>query len=132
MPQLDKIITFTQIFWMFSVLVFLYTVLTHYFLPIFLKSLKSRKLVVEINSMEINYLSLKKKKKQILLNQVLLDSLITVEKLLWNKFSLENFLDTDPCLMIVDKKISWAAKKSVLYCSQQLFELVSFYPRWMN
>lgn len=132
MPQLDKIITFTQIFWMFLVLVFLYTVLTHFFLPIFLKSLKSRKLVVEINSMEINYLSSKKQKKQILLNQVLLDSLIIVEKLLWNKFSLENFLDIGPCLMIVDKKISSAAQKSVLYCSQQLFELVSFYPRWMN
>nr|YP_009402619.1 ATP synthase F0 subunit 8 [Sheathia arcuata]ARX95759.1 ATP synthase F0 subunit 8 [Sheathia arcuata] len=54
MPQLDRIIIFTQIFWLFLVFASLYTILIYFFFPIFLRSLKSRNLVIDSNSDENN------------------------------------------------------------------------------
>nr|AVK39581.1 ATP synthase F0 subunit 8 [Sheathia arcuata] len=54
MPQLDRTIIFTQIFWLFLVFASLYITLIYFFLPIFLRSMKARNLVVEFNNNENN------------------------------------------------------------------------------
>ena len=71
MPQLDKTIIFTQIFWLFLIFTFSYIILVHYFFPLFLKSLKSRKLIIESNLLES-----KKAHEKFLLNQNTLSKIL--------------------------------------------------------
>lgn len=126
MPQLDKTIIFTQIFWSFFMFTFFYAVLTHYFLPKILKSLKSRKLVVLRNSKEIDNLSIRFEKKQFALNQTLLKSLVKLENLISDKFFLKNSANTDSVLSIVDEKMSLVCKSFILYCDSHILRSISF------
>lgn len=50
MPQLDFTIASSQIFWSIIIFFVLYTILTHFFLPNFIKILKIRKRVLKENN----------------------------------------------------------------------------------
>lgn len=50
MPQLDFIIIFPQIFWLILTFFSFYVVITHFFLPLFIKVLKARKQIVLLNN----------------------------------------------------------------------------------
>lgn len=52
MPQLDLPIGFTQIFWLVIIFILVYSLVIHYILPLYIKALKTRKLLVEINKRE--------------------------------------------------------------------------------
>lgn len=128
MPQLDRIIIFTQIFWLFIVFTIVYTILIHYFLPKFLKSLKSRKEIVLVNSLEVESLSKKIIQKQKLLTELLHKNLILVKNILTSNF---NSLETDKKLNLleVDKKIGTSISNSTHYCDIQILNAIFFYPK---
>nr|AHX02535.1 ATP synthase F0 subunit 8 [Schizymenia dubyi] len=131
MPQLDRIIIFTQIFWLFTVFTIVYTILVHYFLPKFLKSLKSRKEIVLVNSLEVESLSKKITQKQKLLTELLHKNLILVKNILTSNF---NSLETDKKLNLleVDKKIGTSISNSTQYCDIHILNAILFYPKIPN
>lgn len=131
MPQLDRIIVFSQIFWLFIIFVLIYIVLTHFFLPKFIKSLKSRKQIIEANDTELSELTSKIINKQLLLKQLLLKNLVVVNISLGHEFSISNTL---PKLDIhkIDTKISTVTRNVSLYCDVQLFNCIFFYPKLLN
>nr|YP_009295538.1 ATP synthase F0 subunit 8 [Mastocarpus papillatus]AOL58022.1 ATP synthase F0 subunit 8 [Mastocarpus papillatus] len=131
MPQLDRIIVFSQIFWLFLVFTSLYAILTHFFLPGFLKSLKSRRLIIEINSSEFLTLSLNTTKKQLLLKDLLLKDLMKIESSILREFSS---ISSKPKLNVqqIDKKIELTARNTSLYCDAQLLNAISLYPKSLN
>nr|YP_010316743.1 ATP synthase F0 subunit 8 [Batrachospermum sp.]UNB13396.1 ATP synthase F0 subunit 8 [Batrachospermum sp.] len=96
MPQLDRIIVFTQIFWLFFVFLFLYIVLTHFFLPKFLQSFKTRNLIIEHNSNENSEINSSFLMSQTVLSDRLNEQLLIVKSTLLNIFVLlnnKNFID---------------------------------------
>nr|YP_010027354.1 ATP synthase F0 subunit 8 [Sarcopeltis skottsbergii]QOS04475.1 ATP synthase F0 subunit 8 [Sarcopeltis skottsbergii] len=131
MPQLDRIIVFPQIFWLFVIFVSTYVILTHFFLPKFVKSLKSRKLIIEANNVELSALTSKIVSKQLLLKQLLLNNLMIIDDSLNCELSIsDNLLKLN--LHKVDEKMGIAAFNASLYCDVHLFNCISFYPKFLN
>lgn len=131
MPQLDRVIVFSQIFWLFFIFTFLYAILTHFFLPKFLKSLKSRKQIIEANNFEFLSVTTNIAKKQDLLKNILLKNLILVENSIARDFIFRtntSKLNTQE----IDEKIITAALNASLYCNFQLLNSISFYPKFLN
>lgn len=126
MPQLDYIIIFPQIFWLFISFTFLYIILTHFFLPKFLKFLKARKLIINENSSE-TFTAINKFNEK----QILLKNLILTENTILNDFiflNVKSQLDTH----LIDEKIAIALINITLYCDIQLLNLIFFYPKLLN
>nr|YP_010726705.1 ATP synthase F0 subunit 8 [Cystoclonium purpureum f. stellatum]WDY85192.1 ATP synthase F0 subunit 8 [Cystoclonium purpureum f. stellatum] len=132
MPQLDRIIIFPQIFWLFVIFTFLYAILTHYFLPVFLKSLKSRKKIIDINSTEILLLNNKTLNNNKLLKQQLLKNLLTLEAFLNSNFGSLDFLHLNNKIIDIDEKIGTTLINSIFYCDNMLLNSIVFYPKFMN
>lgn len=131
MPQLDRIIVFSQIFWLFVIFVLTYIVLTHFFLPKFIKSLKSRKQIIEVNDIELSELTSRILNKQLLLKQLLLKNLAMVNTSLNHEFSTSNILSKQNVHKI-DAKIGTATHNISLYCDDRLFNCIFFYPKLLN
>nr|WCH57865.1 ATP synthase F0 subunit 8 [Caulacanthus ustulatus] len=130
MPQLDRLIVFTQIFWLFFFFALIYAVLTHFFLPLFIKSLKSRKQIEEHNLSEIINLVEEHKKKSWSLRILVLKNLLKVENLLTQNFLSKSFAKGDVVTNSVDSKLISATKNYVLYNDYSLLKSVIFYPKW--
>lgn len=88
MPQLDRIIVFTQIFWLFLVFTALYVILIYFFFPSFLRSLRARTLVIESNNMENNTIKTDFLSTQDFLNQTAHEQLRSIKVFLLNDFTL--------------------------------------------
>lgn len=131
MPQLDRIIVFSQIFWLFVIFVLTYIVLTHFFLPKFIKALKSRRQIIEANNIELSALTSKITNKQLLLKQLLLKNLVVVNTSLDQEFSTSNILPEHDVHKI-DTKIGVATCNASLYCDVHLFDCIFFYPKFLN
>nr|YP_009684876.1 ATP synthase F0 subunit 8 [Gloiopeltis furcata]BBK20789.1 ATP synthase F0 subunit 8 [Gloiopeltis furcata] len=132
MPQLDRIIVFTQIFWLFFIFAFLYITLTHFFLPTFLKSIKSRKKVVDENSKEVLSIDSSLVLKQTLLKQTLLKTLASM-----GDTSMKHSISVSPQhsrtdTELVSKKIGQASLNTALYCSNHLLNSIPLYPKLFN
>nr|WCH57673.1 ATP synthase F0 subunit 8 [Hypnea sp.] len=132
MPQLDRIIIFSQIFWLFIVFSVLYAILTHFFLPLFLKSLKLRKHVIEANNLEIIKLDNKFQAKQIIIKQKLLRSLLIIEKFLNENYQFKKHLKITNQNLFIDEKIGLASINYMLYCDSIILKNILFYPKFMN
>nr|WCH58033.1 ATP synthase F0 subunit 8 [Hypnea brasiliensis] len=132
MPQLDRVIIFSQIFWLFLIFSALYIILTHFFLPSFLKSLKLRKQIVESNSLEISQLSEKAAAKQILIKQKLLYKLLTIENFLSESYKFQKYFKNGHQTVVVDEKISIAAINYLLYCDNIVLRNILFFPKFLN
>nr|YP_009365183.1 ATP synthase F0 subunit 8 [Gracilaria changii]ARJ60465.1 ATP synthase F0 subunit 8 [Gracilaria changii]ART65134.1 ATP synthase F0 subunit 8 [Gracilaria changii] len=132
MPQLDRIIVFSQIFWLFLVFSIFYAVLTHYFLPKFLKALKIRKQVVDLNTQEVFNKTEKIAIKQNLLRKVLIKNLEVTSGLLTHYFSQlikdKKNIDT----LLVDQKISFVILNTVKFCNFKLLNSIFVYPRLLK
>lgn len=88
MPQLDRIIVFTQIFWLFLVFTVLYIVLIYFFFPNFLRSLKARNLVIESNNIESNIIKTNFLATQDFINYTSQEQLRSIKVTLLNDFIL--------------------------------------------
>nr|YP_010199905.1 ATP synthase F0 subunit 8 [Gracilariopsis tenuifrons]AXF36241.1 ATP synthase F0 subunit 8 [Gracilariopsis tenuifrons]UAD89965.1 ATP synthase F0 subunit 8 [Gracilariopsis tenuifrons] len=129
MPQLDRIIVFSQIFWLFIIFTLFYTILTHFFLPKFIKSLKIRKQIIDTNSIEIASIAENTLQKQNLLKKILLKDLESVKTLLTQHFSNlvkeKSYANTS----LIDEKISFVILNTLIYCDLQLLNAITVYPK---
>ena len=87
MPQLDRIIIFTQIFWLFLVFTSLYIILIYFFFPTFLQSLKARNLVIEFNNNENNSI-----KTDFLLTQTIINTTLNEQTQFMRTVLLKDFV----------------------------------------
>nr|YP_004062191.1 ATP synthase F0 subunit 8 [Gracilariopsis andersonii]ADR03207.1 ATP synthase F0 subunit 8 [Gracilariopsis andersonii]APC24910.1 ATP synthase F0 subunit 8 [Gracilariopsis andersonii] len=129
MPQLDRIIVFSQIFWLFIIFTLFYTILTHFFLPKFIKSLKIRKQILDENSIEISSIAENTLQKQNLLKKILLKDLESVKTLLIQHFSNLVKEKSHANTSLIDEKISFVIFNTVTYCDLQLLNAIIVYPK---
>lgn len=132
MPQLDFVIIFPQVFWLFTIFFLVYTIIVYFFLPIFVKSLKARKrIVLENSSLLLNTQSnfaLKQVRLNDLLNKnfYLIKSTLEVE--VFNVFFSKNKLD----LNYVDTKIVKAVHDIVLYYDVNILDSIPLSPKFSS
>nr|WOL37353.1 ATP synthase F0 subunit 8 [Grateloupia asiatica] len=132
MPQLDRIIVFSQIFWLFIIFTTFYTVLTHFFLPKFLKALKSRKQIIEINALEIAKIIEKSSSQQNLIQKVLIRNLGLTKNILVNNLNAALLTKRNSNISMVDEKIGLIIFNMVKYCDAQLLSFISLRPKSLN
>nr|YP_010199629.1 ATP synthase F0 subunit 8 [Gracilaria cervicornis]UAD89487.1 ATP synthase F0 subunit 8 [Gracilaria cervicornis] len=129
MPQLDRIIVLSQIFWLVLIFSIFYAILTHYFLPKFLKSLKIRKQVIDINTKEILKKTEKTLNKQGSLIKILVKNLEITSNLLVSYFGQlikdKKGVDT----LIIDQKISFVILNTIKFCDFKLLNSIFVYPK---
>nr|YP_009490411.1 ATP synthase F0 subunit 8 [Gracilaria tenuistipitata]ARU07642.1 ATP synthase subunit 8 [Gracilaria tenuistipitata]AWH62568.1 ATP synthase F0 subunit 8 [Gracilaria tenuistipitata]AWH62593.1 ATP synthase F0 subunit 8 [Gracilaria tenuistipitata var. liui]AXI97786.1 ATP synthase F0 subunit 8 [Gracilaria tenuistipitata] len=129
MPQLDRIIVFSQIFWLFLIFSLFYVVLTHYFLPMFLKSLKIRKQIIDINTQEVLEKTKQTLSKKNLLRKTLIQNLEITSNLLTDHFTQliidKKKIDT----LSIDQKISFAILNITKFCDLKLLNSILVYPK---
>nr|YP_009546481.1 ATP synthase F0 subunit 8 [Gelidium kathyanniae]AYO27829.1 ATP synthase F0 subunit 8 [Gelidium kathyanniae] len=125
MPQLDRIIIFPQIFWLFVIFTVFYISLTHFFLPKFLKSLKARKEIIKVNEAEALLLIKKSMANQAKLKLLLLNHLSDIKKI----FSINPILNISDTRSLntkrVDELISVMIKNSALFHDSQILDSIS-------
>nr|YP_010620184.1 ATP synthase F0 subunit 8 [Gredgaria maugeana]WAX04220.1 ATP synthase F0 subunit 8 [Gredgaria maugeana] len=136
MPQLDLVIVFPQIFWLFLFFTFFYFLLTYYFLPIFLKTIRSRKEFIKNNQlMEIHLIKEVSNKQQNMFNitNISLGNLrfILFTKLLHIKFKF-NHQPFKKNFLVINKKILIALTHSFFFCNSILLNYVKCYPFVLN
>nr|WCH57721.1 ATP synthase F0 subunit 8 [Hypnea musciformis] len=132
MPQLDRIIIFSQIFWLFIIFSALYIILTHFFLPLFLKSIKLRKQIVEANGLEILHLNKKVNAKQILIKQKLLDNLLIIENFTVENYKFQKYFANKQQIILSNEKVSVATINYLLYCDSLILKNIFLYPKFLN
>ena len=128
MPQLDRIIITSQIFWLFLIFLVLYTILTHFFLPKFLRILKIRKQMLDINNQEASVINVKINERRILLKQLVVNNLSLIENYL-KTFTL---IASNNNVQLLDMKIANAFLISSLYCNNLLFKSIILFPKTLN
>lgn len=118
MPQLDFIIVSSQVFWLIITFLVLYVVLTHFFLPNFIKILKTRKHVLQENTIKLLNLKKKLRNKQRMFDKFIEDSLIKIKILIegdiFSSFKNTFFID----LIELNKKAS-----NALYFNLMLYDI---------
>lgn len=132
MPQLDLTIIFSQIFWLFIFFFFTYTILTHFFLPKFLFSIKSRKKIIEVNSANILKYQKEFITKQENLQNLLLKSLGLIKETLAGSWSSISRIGVNSNLVLIDKKIGLVIFNIVKYCDYELMNSINLYPKKLN
>ena len=88
MPQLDFIIAPSQIFWSITNFLVLYIVLTHFFLPKFIKILKTRKQILLENTNRLLNLRKQLDNKQYVFSTFVENSLTKIKILIESEISL--------------------------------------------
>lgn len=132
MPQLDRIIIFSQIFWLFIIFTFIYIIITHFFLPKFLKSLKSRKQIIDSNNQEILIINSKFKEQQYFLKETLLKNLTLIENTIKSELELKKTDSIKSNIQLIDEKIAVLSLKKSLYCDTQLLNSILLFPKSLN
>nr|YP_009511809.1 ATP synthase F0 subunit 8 [Gracilaria caudata]YP_010199579.1 ATP synthase F0 subunit 8 [Gracilaria caudata]AXI97686.1 ATP synthase F0 subunit 8 [Gracilaria caudata]UAD89437.1 ATP synthase F0 subunit 8 [Gracilaria caudata] len=132
MPQLDRIIVFSQIFWLFLIFSIFYAILTHYFLPKFLKSLKIRKQVIDSNTKDVLKKTEKTLSKQGSLKKILIKDLEVTSNLLTHYFSQlikdKKKIDT----LSIDQKIGFVILNTVKFCDLKILNSIFVYPKLLR
>jgi len=132
MPQLDFVIAFPQIFWLIIIFLFFYIVIVHFFLPNFIKVLRSRKQIVLENSKTLLVMETKFNSKQVLLNQTLEIFFVRVRGLLEKDiskfFSTKELFD----LHSINTKVSTALYYNIIYYDVNVLNSVSLKPNFLN
>nr|YP_009988355.1 ATP synthase F0 subunit 8 [Gelidiella flabella]QNM39631.1 ATP synthase F0 subunit 8 [Gelidiella flabella] len=127
MPQLDRIIIFPQIFWLFLIFTLFYTILTHFFLPKFLRSLKARKLIAKANSEKVSLIVKESAENKIKLTNTVMHNLTAVTKILNNSSTLNISNFNLAKIGKVDEAIGIATKNSILFCNSQILDSINIY-----
>ena len=133
MPQLDFLIILPQIFWLILSFIIFYFILTYYFLPIFLKTINSRREFIKFNkNFELKLDNEILLKRQFILKKFISD-LNEVKSFIF--LNLLKFKSIKPLRLQSSKlnvKILTALNKSVVYCNLDLINLIKFYPSFLN
>lgn len=132
MPQLDHIIIFSQIFWLFFGFTFLYVILLYMFLPFLLKSLKSRILIIEHNTKEIESMENLFSEKQFIINKLIENSFHKIKNLISTfsaNFTYKNIKSTQS---VTDSSILRVILNTTLFCNTCMLNEIHFYPKIYN
>ena len=136
MPQLDHLIVLPQIFWFIIIFSFFYFSTTYYFLPILLKSIKSKKYFLEQNDF-LNSALLKQitERRKYLINKFLVNFL-NIKSFIFNEvFNIKLNIKFEFLNQKYLKLINFllvASIKSVSYCNVSLLNSLKFYPSLFN
>lgn len=82
MPQLDFTIASSQIFWSITIFFVLYIILTHFFLPNFIKVLRTRKKILLENQNKLIMLNKHFIRKQNIFNKIIDLNLLNIKSLI--------------------------------------------------
>nr|YP_009944495.1 ATP synthase F0 subunit 8 [Osmundea sinicola]QFR99789.1 ATP synthase F0 subunit 8 [Osmundea sinicola] len=136
MPQLDNLIILSQIFWLILIFSIFYFIVTYYFLPKILKSIKVRKYFLEYN-IYLNFRLTKKiteERKKLM--DVLFKNFSDIKYLIFNKIFITNLnLKQDFLKQKYTKLTNFiliASMKSISYCNLSLLNSLKFYPLFLN
>nr|YP_009515540.1 ATP synthase F0 subunit 8 [Kumanoa ambigua]AVK39508.1 ATP synthase F0 subunit 8 [Kumanoa ambigua] len=130
MPQLDRTIIFTQFFWLFLVFLVFYGLLSYYFLPFFLKSIKSRFLIIEQNQLEDEKVKLLYLSKQSVLSKTLNESLLSIKFMFFNGFMLlDDSKDLLQNLYKIDTYVLSSTFFIILYCNVNILNIIPLIPK---
>jgi len=135
MPQLDRIIVFPQIFWLFLILIIFYSFLIHVFLPKFLISLKLRKEIINYNSnllkkKKIDFIEEEKKILSIMINNIKqVQNCFYINNSQLNNF-LKKFIIVNP--VILNKKCINMITNNILFCNKSILNHIKLYPSLLN
>ena len=132
MPQLDRIIIFSQIFWLFIIFTSLYAIITHFFLPKFLKSIKARKQIIDSNNHEILIINSKIQEQHNLLKQTIIKNLALIENSIKNEFETVTMEKSNLNNKLIDEKIANLSIKNSLYCDTHLLNSILLFPKGLN
>ena len=124
MPQLDRIILFPQVFWLFVIFTSFYIVLTHFFLPKFLKSLKSRKCVTDLNELRVLEIHKQLNESELWFRENLLDDLAKTKKIFSLNPTFKSFDSKGWETKKADELISKSIKNSILFCNLQVLNSI--------
>ena len=118
MPQLDFTIASSQIFWSIIIFFVLYTILTHFFLPNFIKVLKGRKKILWENNKKLLKLKKHLTQEQNSFNKIIDWNLIKIKILIEKEILsfLKTFALTD--LKLLNKKLAKA-----LYANSMAYDI---------
>nr|YP_004062234.1 hypothetical protein PPUL_31 [Plocamiocolax pulvinata]ADR03250.1 hypothetical protein PPUL_31 [Plocamiocolax pulvinata] len=130
MPQLDYTIIFSQIFWLFFIFLFLYTIILHFFLPVFLKSIKIRKELINSLNLEVSKLEEISFKKRTLLYSNVNQQLLIIKKLLKKENFI--FLLKKENSIIIDKKLSIFISNTTKFYNLQIINSIPFSSKILN
>lgn len=132
MPHLDRVTIFSQIFWLFIIFTFSYIILTHFFLPKFLSSLKARKQIIDLNDFEVLTITNKLTEQQMILEQTILKNLVLIENIARYELGVQNVNKEILNTQTIDEKIAIILLNNTLYCNFQLLDSVLLYPKGLN
>lgn len=136
MPQLDNLIILSQIFWLILIFFTFYFFTTYYFLPLVLKSIKSRKYFLEQNTSYNFILTQQIYQKRKNLMGILFKDFLNIKYLIFNKILntklnfKHKFLKQKYTKLI--NFLLTASIKSVSYCNLSLLNSFKFYPSLLN
>ena len=136
MPQLDFLIILPQIFWLIFFFSSFYFIITYYFLPIFLKTINSRKQFIKFNkNIETKLNTEILSKRQFILKE-LTSNLNEIKITLFSNLMHSKFIFQQNPFELqslkLNSKISIATNKSITYCNLDLINLLKFYPSILN
>lgn len=131
MPQLDFNTTFPQIFWLILIFFCVYVSLVHFFLPSFLKLIKSRKNIILKNEKELSLLQNKFTSKQVSKNKLVQQNFLKLKNLLekdFPSFLLATVIDYNN----TDSKLAYALYHNTLYYDTIILNSVILKPNFLD
>jgi len=135
MPQLDRIIILPQIFWFFLIFILFYSLLSHFFLPKFINSIKLRKKIIDLNNDMFLGIEKTTQKDQLLILIQLNKNLSKVKNSIYLNSVKINFIFLDTKLVNpvkLDNCIINVIYKNMLFCNQQILNYIKLYPSNLN
>lgn len=132
MPQLDFNIALPQIFWLIILFIFVYTILVHFFLPNFIKLIKTRKYIILVNEQEVIFLKENLVKKQFIFRKTIQQNFgglkIVLEKQLSTFFTSPSTTST----ISIDTKLVSVLNNSILYYDTTILNLIYLKPSLLD
>lgn len=136
MPQLDNLIILPQIFWLIVFFGLFYFILTYYFLPLFLKTINSRKYFLENNKInESKLISEVFNKRKLILKDLNLNFNRIRSVLFLKVFNIKFDFQKNSFNLKFSKlnnKLLIALNNSVLHCNFFILNTIEFYPKMLN
>nr|YP_010620276.1 ATP synthase F0 subunit 8 [Amplisiphonia pacifica]WAX04312.1 ATP synthase F0 subunit 8 [Amplisiphonia pacifica] len=136
MPQLDFLIILPQIFWLIVCFSMFYFLLTYYFLPLFLKTIKARIMFIKNNQIVESKITISIIDKQQNIFKNLNKTLYKIRSVLFIKlFHLKFNFGKKPFknnYLTLNKKLLTASMYSLFFCNSILLNSLKFYPLFLN
>lgn len=132
MPQLDFTTILPQTFWFIVIFLSIYTVLIHFFLPNFIKLIKTRKNTILVNEKEVILLKNSLQVKQSIIKILIHQNFINLKTMLETNFLFFSTGSSIINLVPVDTKIISVLYYNSLYCDMSVLNSITLAPCFLN